>query len=89
MPDYVLRIEFKVVEEYEFEVRAPDEAKATKAILEHVKNIANIDPWKVRKFDVQETSIVSIKDKRDVPTVESGKAPVTKNKRKSKSSKTA
>ena len=62
MPEYTVRIQFKVIEEYEYEIRAPDEDKAAKALLAHVKNIEKIDPFKTVKFDVQETKIVSVKE---------------------------
>lgn len=86
MPDFTLRIQFHVIEEYEFEVRAADEAKAEKALLAHVKDISNIDPWKVRKFDVQQTKVLSVKETRLVQ-MERNTAPVgEKKKRQRKSS---
>jgi len=67
MIDYVVRIQFHVLEEYEFEVRAADEAKAEKALLAYVKDISRIDPWKIRKFDIQDTKVLSVVDKRLAP----------------------
>lgn len=74
MPDYIVRVQFNVIEEYEYEIRAPDEAKASKALLGYVKDISKIDPWKVRKFDVQDTKIVSVKETPRNVQVEKNKA---------------
>lgn len=82
MTDYTIRIQFNVIEEYEFQVRAGDEAKATKALLAHVKNIENIDPWKVRRFDVQETEVVSCIETKKLPP----RPVIGEKKRKKKTS---
>lgn len=80
MQDYVIRIQFEVLEEYEYEVSAPDSEKAKAGLLKFVENIENIDPWKVRKFKVFSTKILSCEDKRHVQVV--GDQKVVKKGRK-------
>lgn len=84
MQDYIIRIQFKVIEEYEYEVSGPDPEKAKAGLLKFVKNIENIDPWKIRRFDVQETNILSCEDKRRVQMVRSETKPKKGRKNRNK-----